>query len=309
MRHEKSGLKEQIAAVLTASFNITPKEMTFLPIGEESTSFKVTSGNTTYIVKWSEDTKQTQNMYLVHHLLQELSHFPFIVAPVQTPSGQTIIEMEEGYISVFPFIEGNVVDMPNEKFSKDVVKEITEIVIQIHNASSSLKTELPKETFNTTFETVFMNLLAESEKNKKTTYAPIVLHNKEKIQKLIDENMRHNEYYKQYKPHFVLTHGDITGLNFIQSKKGLVLIDWDDSIFAPKERDLPFLVCNKHFNLDYFIEKTGGTKYEKDLNDYYSLHWSLNSIVLGLQDLATQDVGEKDIQEKVREIHEYLGYY
>ncbi|HEV7424692.1 MAG TPA: phosphotransferase, partial [Candidatus Paceibacterota bacterium] len=114
--------------------------------------------------------------------------------------------------------------------------------------------------------------------------------------------------YYEAKTEFVLTHGDITGLNVILSKEGLKLIDWDGAMFAPFEKDLIFLLDNSHFPLDEYLKKMYKKTYNKELINYYGQQWSINTIMDNFEKLLSENINEKEKLESILEIEKYLGY-
>jgi hypothetical protein len=308
MRHEKAGLKEEIRTILQTRYHIDPTVLIFHPIGEESVSYVVKDGENKYLVKYRLDIQKLDSISQVNTLLFELSHYPFIVAPLKTVDGKTEILLPEGIVYVFPFIEGTLSDVPNPDFPKALVEALTEIMIKVHN-TRDLRSPVPKEEFKPWYRSIFQKIVLLAKDHPQAIYAKIIDANQSKIEQIITNHENQAASLKKNPPPFVLTHGDITMFNFIESAQGVKLIDWDESMMGPKEFDLIFFVDNPHFDEKKYLSETGQKEIDKDIIQYYKDRWALDSIVKGLNDLATKELGAEDIKEKLSEVEEYLGYY
>lgn len=309
MRYEPKGLKEDIQAQLTSEYGIHSEKLTFIPIGEESISFKIGIKNDTYIAKYNPDASTAPQTQKTHDLLLELADQDFIISPVKTLHQTTISLLENGYISVFPFIKGPLVVEENTDFHEELVEKLVEICSLLQNKTSTVQTPLPAEDFEDNYMIAFNEVLKQAQMHAEKPYAKISLQNERKIKELIEELSKLNAYYKKNTPPFVITHGDITGLNIIQVPGDIKLLDWDDCMLAPKERDLMFFIDSPFFNKEEYLQKVDESDIDEQLITYYKLRWALDSIVLNLQILATQDIAEADEKVKLMEVEEYLGYY
>ncbi len=309
MRHEPNGLKEIIESHLISAYDITPNEMTFIPVGEESTSYKVETGVNAYIVKFNQDTSSQEQTEKTHVLLQELAENSFIIPPVQTFQGTTIHEVENGYISVFPFVKGPLVVEENPDFHDELVEKLVEICAILQNKTQTIQTQLPAEDFNENYMLAFEEVLKQAKIQTEKRFSQVALQHERKIKELIEGLVKLNEHYKKIKPSLVITHGDITGLNIIQVPGDIKLLDWDGCMLAPKERDLMFLNDSPFFNKEEYLKSINETKIDAQLISYYKLRWALNSIVVNLHKLATQSFSEVDEKVELADIVEYLSYY
>ena len=309
MKSEPKGLKETIQTHLQSAYGIEPIEMIFVPVGEESISYKVEAGEDTYIVKYYKDTSSLEHTKQTHALLEELEHNSFIIAPIKTIAQTSVHEIENGYISVFPFVKGPLVVEENTDFHEELVEKLVEICTLLQNDTSRIQTELPQENFNSPYSQVFAEVLKQAELHPEKQFSHIALKYEKKIHTLIDGVEKLDTLYKEQKPSLVLTHGDITGLNIIQIPGDIKLVDWDGAMLAPKERDLMFLTDSPFFNREEYLKEVNETSIDVQLITYYKLRWALDSIVLNLQILATQDIAEADEKVKLMEVEEYLGYY
>ena len=104
-------------------------------------------------------------------------------------------------------------------------------------------------------------------------------------------------------PHFVLCHSDIHAGNvLIDENNTLYIIDWDDPILAPKERDLMFIsggVGNVWNNADeamLFYQGYGATEINRDILTYYRYERIIEDIAIYSQQLLLTEGGKNRAQ-------------
>ncbi len=62
------------------------------------------------------------------------------------------------------------------------------------------------------------------------------------IRRLVDRAEQLGKKLQKHSPKFVLCHSDIHGGNvLIHENSDIYIVDWDEPIMAPKERDLMFI--------------------------------------------------------------------
>lgn len=312
MKYDNQNIKRTITGGLKKHYGITLNSIDFKPVGEESYSYLATdSKGQKYFVKYCEKANVTKNIDLVNQLLVQLKDFDFVVPPVDV-QGKTSFSLLTGKMYVYPYIDGEIFTIGNEKFEKDLVDKLLNIMVKIHSSKDKIKIDIPIENFENDFLTDFEKLLALRAKvgSKIDNEASSFLEsNEEVIRKLISDHTKLGEYYKYNKPIFVLTHGDITGRNIIMAKDSLKLVDWDGAMIASPERDLNFLLDNPHFSVQAYLEKMGMNNYNPKLKDYYGQQWALGSIIDNLENLLTMDLTLEDHAEYLDEAKKYLGCF
>jgi thiamine kinase-like enzyme len=307
MKQNNPAIQKAVRTCLENIYGLSVSSLSFIPQGRESYVYRVdTKEGTSYLVKYNYKQADIRQVEIVNTLLSRISYFPFVVPPVSIGS-QTSARVLDGIVTVFPFIEGNAIEMGNDKFDEDLVSRITEMLADIHTWQPSRDLTIPTESFTSEYSRMMDYI--EKHISKKDPFFSLFQTNRQKIQRIIDRYQSLETKYAHNKPKFVLTHGDVTGLNFIVLDDSITLIDWDDAMLAPPERDLMFIQDNKHFDAGLYKRKTGHAM-NLELVKYYQLRWSLDSIV-GNFDVLVQHPGldDDDKQESLREIEEYLGYY
>lgn len=308
MKFNDFNIQNEVTQAFQKYYSFKAISIEFIPVGEVSYAYIVsTDQGSQYFVKYTEQHDVIININRVNKLLTQLRQFPFVVPPVES-NYQNSFDVMNGKISVYPYIEGEVIRMGNRKFDQDLVKELTKIMASIHVSETSV--DLPKESFENNFAQRLENLLMLATKGElEEDLRLLLLDNEEVIRDLIIKHNVLSNKYLQIKPRFVLTHGDVTGLNVIRSTDGIKLVDWDNAMFAPAERDINFLFDNQYFSIDEYFALTHQSHFEPELKEYYGQDWSLNSIIGNFESILNQGRAKVDRNEYIEEINEYLDYY
>ena len=106
---------------------------------------------------------------------------------------------------------------------------------------------------------------------------------------------------------FVLCHSDIHGGNvLINGNNPIYIVDWDDPIMAPKERDLMFIggvanVWNKPHEEEFFYKGYGVTEVNVAMLAYYRHERIVEDIALYGQELLLTTAGGANRQEMFKQ--------
>lgn len=304
MKYEDATIKGKILEGLKENYHLNSSSIRFIPVGEESYCYVVTDKeNIKFFVKYCARPKVVKSIDLVNQLLLELGSFDFVVPPVIT-NGQTSFPLLQGKIYVYPYIDGQVMNIPNEQFSQELVTQLLGIMVKIHTAK--IDVDLPKENFANNFLSEFEQVKSNAQNSE---VKKLLEENEQLIREIIKRHTALGEKYQHSKPEFVLTHGDITGLNIIKTDDGLKLTDWDGAMFAPPERDINFLFDVPNFSIDEYLRRAGKNSIDPQLREYYGLQWSLDSIIDNFGKLTDASLNVKDKADCIEEIEQYIGYY
>jgi spectinomycin phosphotransferase len=101
--------------------------------------------------------------------------------------------------------------------------------------------------------------------------------------------------------HFVLCHSDLHGGNvLIDAKNAIYIVDWDDPIMAPQERDLMFIgggvanIWNQSHEEELFYQGYGKVKVNRELLAYYRHERIVEDIAVYGQQLLLTKTGGQD---------------
>ena len=131
---------------------------------------------------------------------------------------------------------------------------------------------------------------------------------KEVIHRLVDKAEELGQKLKDQSTEFVLCHSDIHGGNIlIDEKNSIFIVDWDEPMMAPKERDLMFIgggvgnVWNKPHEEEFFYKGYGITEVNRTILAYYRCERILEDIALYCQELLLAPVSNADKHEMYKQ--------
>lgn len=128
-----------------------------------------------------------------------------------------------------------------------------------------------------------------------------MMDNKALILLLADQAERIGRQVQTQSPQFVLCHSDIHAGNvFIDKNDTLFIVDWDEPILAPKERDLMFIgggvanVWNQPGEESVFYQGYGKTNVNLAILAYYRLERIMEDIAIYGNELILTVSGGED---------------
>jgi len=302
-------IQKGIFPLLEEKYSFKIKEISFIPIGEESFAYKVVTDNRhTYFIKYCEKQRVIDNLKTVNELLLQIKNLDFVISPIVS-QGQTSFNLGPGQVYIFSFVEGEIIKRGNETFEKEIVSELTRIMVQIHKLKDKIKVALPVEDFDDNYQEQLEKIKAQIRKSD--GYLIDVFEDNEMLTRsIIKKQESEAKRYKQQKTDFILTHGDITGRNIIRASDGLKLVDWDGAMFAPAEKDIIFYYDNPNFSLDEYYRQMSRNKtlFDYTLMEYYRRQWAIETILGNFQTLLV-GVSDENRREYLGELNEYLNLY
>lgn len=307
---EKHSITEQsIINYLNNYYGIETHTLTFLPLGADANAliYKADTYDKSYFVKLKKGTHDDISIAIMN-LLQNAG-LQQIILPITTIHGQSIQHTEYLTLIVYPFIIGD--NGFNQALTEEqwlilgtALRKLHEIVVPI-----SLQQRLRQEIYSPKWRASVRSLYAYIKtkpigsgvalelqdfmrKNAKAIYR-LVNHAEQLAQKLQNDSTQ-----------FVLCHSDIHGGNvLIDSNNAIYIVDWDDPIMAPKERDLMFIgggvanVWNKPHEEAYFYKGYGETKVNRTILAYYRHERIVEDIALfGENILLTESSNETKLE-------------
>jgi spectinomycin phosphotransferase len=124
------------------------------------------------------------------------------------------------------------------------------------------------------------------------------------IHRLVDRAEQLAQKLQNESHPFVLCHSDIHGGNVLMGANNIIyIVDWDEPIMAPKERDLMFIgggignVWNKSHEEILFYKGYGRTEINMTMLAYYRHERIVEDIALFSQDLLLTTAGGENRPE------------
>lgn len=247
---------QNISKLISNNYNINIKSIDIAPRGFVGETYIINTENYKYFLKIFKNNRYFTNVLQALPVLEELKDLGinYINYPLPTKEKALYFSKDKRFYILFNYIEGeNTQEI-------DVIKGY-EYLIKIHKLTKKIKSPIKKETFDIAYKKEFEKGLRK--------YESIPL-----IEEHLEEVKKHWELFKQLSNrlkrksfNMYITHGDAFG-NFIKQGKDLYIIDWDDLLLAPIERDLWFFFENTEV-VDLYEKKFPGFIMNKDIIMYY----------------------------------------
>src|SRR5437899_3851705 len=206
-----------------------------------------------------------------------------VAHPVTAKSGQLRIRTGESYIALFRLIAGRTAE--ESRFNDSQLERLGELLAKIHQSKKVLGEYSVKENFEISFEDKFLAVFREMGKlnDDSTEYQRKIRSFLEPHrEKFMQELARLKELQREVRKmdlEFVNCHGEPSPGNIVSSDNSEVyLLDWDDPIFAPKEKDLLFFKDNFEPVMKGYSAFSGDTVIDQDVLEFYGHMWNLGEI-------------------------------
>lgn len=306
MTEKRSFSDQLIIDCLKANYGIEVTVLTFLPLGADMSAsvYKAqTHDQTSYFVKLKRGHHHDIGIKIVE-LLHE-SGIKEIIPPAKTIFGRSIQQIEDFTLSVYSFVNGQngfTINLTDDQWVKlgHALRQVHEI-----NVPQSIQNRVRREVYSSKQREVVRSLYSymEVESAKDEVASKLLKFMKENIlsiRHLVDRAEQLGQMLKNQSHNYVLCHSDIHGGNvLIAGNDNIYMVDWDDPILAPKERDLMFIgggvanVWNKPFEEKLFYQGYGITEVNSTIMSYYRHERIVEDIAeYGNALLLTSDGGE-----------------
>ncbi len=237
----------EIITSIQTEYGLSVTQLTFLPIGADSTSAVyrvVTDDGMAYFLKLRKAFNEiavTLPIFLKSQGIQE------IIVPFETKSGQSWVDFGDYKMILYPFIEGK--DGFEVEFSDHHWRALGAALKRIHAVQipPELKRLILKETYAPHWRESVKSFQAQVENKtfddpNAAKLAEFMIFKRDEITRLVEYAERLASELQSKPLDLVLCHSDIHGGNLmISDKDELYIVDWDGHILAPKERDLMFI--------------------------------------------------------------------
>lgn len=314
LENQKTISNQQLIDCLIADYGIKVTTLTFLPLGADinTSVYKAEEANKScYFVKLKKGHQHDISVSITK-LLHEAG-IQQIIPPIKTIKGHPIQYIDDFTLIIYPFIDGQngfISNLTDDQWFilGKALRQIHEIIVP-----SSIQNEVRRETYSPKWRKIVMQLFTHMESMLIDDEIAIKLSKfmKEKanaILRLVDRAQELSQQLKDKPTKFVLCHSDIHGGNvLINGNNPIYIVDWDDPIMAPKERDLMFIgggvanVWNKPHEEEFFYKGYGETEVNVAMLAYYRHERIVEDIALYGQDLLLTIAGGANRQEMFKQ--------
>ncbi len=305
-----------IKTCLRTEYHLSVQELAFLPVGADQNTavFRARSGSgEDYFVKLRRADFAEIAVTLPNYLHERGN--PHILAPLQTQNGRLWTQVGAYKLLLYPFIQGK--DGIEAGLSAEQWVAFGAALKDVHLAKppATLLECIPVEDFAPGWrERVqqFLSLVEGSGFSNPLAAdtAALIRTHKAVISDMVRQADRFAQILTARPPGFVVCHSDIHEGNILLTGDGMLyLVDWDNPILAPKERDLMFIgggVCgrwNQPRQESLFYQGYGtDDKIDRDALAYYRFERILVDIAIYCEELLLSD----DSGEDRRQSYVYL---
>ncbi len=297
---------ELIISRLQEEYNLHVSQLTFLPLGADTATAvyrAVTKARTPYFLKLR---KGFQEINVTVPLFLRSQGIKEIIVPLQTASKRHWADFSPYKMILYPFVEGK--DSFDTELTDDLKRELGAALKRIHalKIPPDLCRTIPKETFSPQWRERWKDLqrLVDSSTFDDPTAAKLatfIKSRRHEIRRLVERTEELASELQSKSLDLVLCHTDIHGANVLITEPGkLYIVDWDNPLLAPKERDLMFVgggidnIWNSDRDISVFYEGYGTTKIDFPMMTYYRYERIIEDLVAYAEQLVLTGEGGPD---------------
>jgi spectinomycin phosphotransferase len=301
---------ETIISALRESYSIPVVGVEFLPIGNDASAWAYrvdTEHQNAYFLKIRKEIPN-QAGFLVPRFLQDHG-IGQVLAPLPTKAKGLWISVEDFFLILYPFVVGK--GAMECGMSDSQWTEFGSILKRIH--MTELPSDISQSVRRETFIPKWSNLARELHKHLherdfddpyQKELAAFWKKNNETIQTLIERAEMIGKRLQQTDLEFILCHADIHTANILLTQEQeMFIVDWDDTLLAPKERDLMFVLEEETIHTreeQLFFDGYGKVEINQLALAYYRYEWCVQEIGdFGKRVFVTEGSGESTKQDSV----------
>ena len=313
---EKPNLDDDaIIAALRDHYRLDVATVDFLPIGNDVGSYVYrvgTGDHATYFLKARLAPMYEPSVVVPHYLNEHGIHQ--VVAPLPTSGHALWVPLDAFNLILYPFIDartGMEAGLTSRQWA-----ELGQALKKLHTLelAPQIRGMVQRESFQRPYWVDEMQKLqaridADALRNDiDRTFAAFWNEREEEMYRLMERTLHLGRALHDEPREFVLCHSDIHTANVLVEPDGaLHIVDWDQPIIAPKERDLMFIGADlgsltgaadeaRHFYAGY-----GPTQIDRTAFAYYRYAWVMQDwVAFGAEVLLYDDLGEVTRRNSLR---------
>ncbi len=298
---------------LNTKYGIMVAELTRIPLGADidAAVYKAQADNrATYFVKIRRGSHNDIGP-VVQRLLYDAG-MQQIIAPIKTNDGQAMHLIDDCTLIVYPFIEGK--DGFSCSLTDDQWITLGRALRQLHefHLSVVIKDQIKREAYSPQWRDAVRDIYAHIDAGLKVVdgaaskLLTCMQGHRQQIQRLVDRADTLAQKIQTQPPKLVVCHSDIHAGNVFIAHDGTVyIVDWDNPILAPKERDLMFIgggvanIWNDPREEALFYKGYGKTEINRDILAYYRCERIVEDVAVYSQQLLLASDGSKEDRQEM----------
>ncbi len=297
---------EVILAAIRQHYGIPVVKLAFLPLGNSSNTWVYqvsTVDERSYFVKLKRGAVDEPSLLIPDYL--RCSGIEAVLAPLPNQA-QQLWQALDGYVlMVYPFIDGRT--GMEQGLSGSQWQALGVMLKQIHDTHlpSHIEAKTPTESFSPGWCAIIHEIttrIAEHAFDDPVQRAGAAFWKDKlgEIQAHLERIDHLGRQMQQRSRPFVLCHADIHTANVLVDRDGdLHIVDWDEVLLAPKERDLIFILdsstteAERPAHESAFLSGYGPVEVDEVAMAYYRCEWMVQEIGdYGQRLFLMPDVGE-----------------
>lgn len=315
MREPPRLAESLIQAVLQTHYDLSNAALTFLALGNDLGSFvyRVDTGDgTRYFLKVRANAGFSAPSLTIPRFFYEQG-IPHIIPPVPTNTHELWVRVSDFCISVYPFIDAR--HAADTGLTLQQWRCLGETIRRIHtnNLPPDLRQTVRRETFIPSRRQLLTDLesmiadndLADPLRREISTFWQT---RQEEIRRVINRADALGNKLRQASLPLVLCHADLHTWNvLVDMSQHMWIVDWDEIIMAPKERDLMFVIGGIGRDLvsaqeaASFVQGYGDAPIDLKLLVYYRYAWAVQDMAAYAEEaLFTPDLSDDTRHAAVR---------
>jgi thiamine kinase-like enzyme len=278
----------ELKAILQKEYDIDVSDIVSGPRGFVAETFIITSNEVRYFVKFVNKPLFRQKIlasveiqYLLHR-----SGFERMNYPIRSIKGEYCIVSEDSVLLVYNYIDAE------QSYDYDL-RAMGRLEADLHQRDSTSLLNIKQEDFQPqealSFPDVLQGIL-ESKSNDPIEQDLTRIFHQQEVQLDSDYQLftvlLEQCRVKAAKYDYVVTHGDAGGNTLVKTPTDLYLIDWDEIILAPAERDIWTLWLKPEFQKGY-REISPLFTIDTELYHYYILMMHFTYIIHYLNEIRS----------------------
>jgi spectinomycin phosphotransferase len=312
---EKPDLQEErLISCLQDNYELPVLRVVFLPLGADRNTavYRVIADDETpYFLKLRsgvfDETSVTLPKFLSDQGIEQ------IIAPLTTKTGQLWIGLDIFKVILYPFVEGRngyEVGMSDRHWG-----EFGSALKRVHTTEvpPALMGRIRQETYSPQWREIVKTFLRRVRDDVfddpvAVELAAFLDAKRDEILDLVRRAGQLARALQAQSPEFVLCHSDVHAGNvLIDASDAFYIVDWDDPILAPKERDLMFIGGGQGFvghtareEETLFYRGYGQTEIDPIALAYYRYERIVEDIAVYCEQLLLTSEGGEDREQSLR---------
>jgi spectinomycin phosphotransferase len=276
---------ETLILALQNNYSIRVSEIEFMPVGNDPSAWAYRVRADDQISYFLKIRKEISNRagFLVPRFLHDHGIVQAL-APLPTNELKLWVGVENFTLILYPFVNGKEameIGMTDSQWT-----EFGSALKRIHDVElpADISQHVRCETFIPQWSRIAKELIEQIntqsyEERYQKQLALFWRKNNELIRTIIERAEAIGKRLQQMELEFVLCHADIHTANILLTgDQQMFIVDWDDTLLAPKERDLIFVPGGDTKDGQLFFNGYGNVEINQLVLAYYGYEWCVQEI-------------------------------